>query len=74
MYAGVLIPISLLPTLFGLTGVIYLVGALVLGVGFLLPTLLMLLRGPDEKLAWRTFFASIAYLPLLLILMVIDKI
>jgi heme o synthase len=74
MYAAVLIPISLLPTLFGLTGVIYSVGALVLGVGFLLPTVVMLVRGPNEKLAWKTFAASIIYLPLLLILMVIDKI
>jgi protoheme IX farnesyltransferase len=72
-YAAVLIPISLLPTVFGLTGMIYLVGALILGVAFLIPTILMLRRGPNEKFAWRTFFASIAYLPLLLILMVIDK-
>jgi heme o synthase len=74
LYAAVLIPISLLPTAFGLTGMIYLVGALVLGFAFLLPTILMLLKGPSEKFAWRTFAASIAYLPLLLILMVIDKI
>ena len=73
-YAAVLIPISLLPTIFGLTGQIYLAGALVLGVAFLLPTVLMLTRGPNEKFAWRTFVASIAYLPLLLILMVIDKV
>ncbi|HEX6063318.1 MAG TPA: heme o synthase [Longimicrobiales bacterium] len=73
-YAAVLIPISLLPTAFGLTGQIYLAGALVLGVAFLLPTVLMLTRGPNEKFAWRTFVASIAYLPLLLILMVIDKV
>jgi protoheme IX farnesyltransferase len=73
-YAAVLIPISLLPTVFGLTGQIYLAGALVLGVAFLLPTVLMLTRGPNEKFAWRTFVASIAYLPLLLILMVIDKV
>lgn len=74
LYAAVLIPISALPTVFGLTGVIYLVGALVLGVAFLLPTILMLVRGPNEKFAWRTFAASIIYLPLLLVLMVIDKI
>lgn len=73
-YAAVLIPISLLPTVFGLAGQIYLAGALVLGVAFLLPTVLMLTRGPNEKFAWRTFVASIAYLPLLLILMVIDKV
>lgn len=74
VYAAVLIPISLLPSLFGLTGLIYTVGAVLLGVGFLLPTIVMLVRGPNEKLAWKTFFASIIYLPLLLVLMVIDKI
>lgn len=73
LFAAVLIPISLLPTLFGLTGMIYLVGALILGLAFLAPTILMLLRGPNETFAWRTFAASIIYLPLLLILMVIDK-
>jgi protoheme IX farnesyltransferase len=74
LYAAVLIPISMLPTAFGLTGMVYLVGALILGVAFLFPTLLMVLRGPNNKFAWRTFIASIAYLPLLLFLMVIDKV
>jgi protoheme IX farnesyltransferase len=74
LYAALLIPISLLPTVFGLAGMIYLVGALILGLGFLAPTILMLLRGPSEQIAWRTFFASIMYLPLLLFLMVIDKV
>jgi protoheme IX farnesyltransferase len=74
LYTAALIPISLLPTVFGLTGIVYLVGAVVLGVGFLLPTILMLMRGPSEKFAWRTFIASIVYLPTLLLLMVIDKI
>jgi protoheme IX farnesyltransferase len=74
LYTAVLIPISILPTAFGLTGMIYLVGALVLGIAFLFPTLLMVFRGPNNKFAWRTFIASIAYLPLLLLLMVIDKV
>src|SRR5688500_12052456 len=69
LYTAVLIPISILPTAFGLTGMIYLVGALVLGIAFLFPTLLMVFRGPNNKFAWRTFIASIAYLPLLLFLM-----
>ena len=73
LYTAALIPISLLPTFFGLTGTVYLVGAVILGVAFLMPTILMLLRGPNEKFAWRTFAASIAYLPILLLLMVIDK-
>ena len=74
LYTAVLIPISILPTAFGLTGMIYLVGALILGVAFLLPTLLMLSRGPSNKFAWKTFIESIAYLPLLILLMVIDKV
>lgn len=74
LYTAALLPVSLLPTAFGLTGMIYLVGALILGIVFLLPTILMIVRGPNEQFAWRTFGVSIAYLPLLLILMVIDKI
>jgi protoheme IX farnesyltransferase len=74
LFAALLIPISILPTVLGLTGEIYLVGALILGLAFLLPTILMLVRGPNERFAWRTFAASVIYLPLLIILMVIDKV
>ncbi len=74
LWAAALLPISLLPTVFGLTGKIYSIGAVLLGLAFLLPTILMLTRGPSERFAWRIFVASIVYLPLLLVLMVIDKV
>lgn len=74
LFAAVLIPISVLPTLFGLTGTVYLVGALILGIGFLAPTIVMQRRGSNEKLAWRIFTGSIVYLPVLLLLMVFDKV
>src|SRR5690606_32633604 len=74
LVAVMLIPVSILPTLFGLTGTLYLAGAVLLGIAMVVPAALMLVRGPNETFAWRTFAASIAYLPLLLVLMVVDKV
>jgi heme o synthase len=73
MFTAALIPISVLPTLLGVAGDIYLVGAVVLGLGFLALTTSML-RKPNERIAWRIFTGSIIYLPILLLLMVVDKI
>ena len=72
LYAITLLPVSLLPTLLGLTGTVYFFGALVLGLGYAGMSLL-LMREPSEKPARRLFFTSISYLPLLLALMVADK-
>ena len=74
LFAAALLPISVLPSVFGLTGFIYLAGAIILGAGFLILTFEMMRRGPSEKIAWRVFFGSIIYLPLLLLLMVLDKV
>jgi protoheme IX farnesyltransferase len=68
-----LVPASLLPVLLGMAGTLYLVGALVLGGGFLVLAL---------RLAWscevaharRVFLASIVYLPVLLGLLVLDRV
>jgi protoheme IX farnesyltransferase len=68
-----LIPISILPTLLGVAGNIYLIGSIALGVGFLILTTGML-RQPSERVAWRIFTGSIIYLPILLLLMVADKV
>ena len=73
LFTALLIPISMLPTLLGMAGQIYLIGAITLGLGFLLLTTGML-RKPTEKVAWRIFTGSIVYLPLLLLLMVADKV
>ena len=68
---GLLI-VSLLPFLFRLAGPVYLAGALLLGVAFLIAAV-QFSRDLSRPHARRLFFVSILYLPLLLGLMVIDK-
>jgi protoheme IX farnesyltransferase len=68
-----LILASLWPAIFGLTGVVYLIGALLLGIVFL-GFALMFARALNVARARQLFFVSIVYLPLLLVLMVLDKV
>ncbi len=73
LYTVALVLVSLLTTVLGLTGAIYFFGALTLGLGFLaLGLALAVGRGGHQ--ARRLFFGSVIYLPVLLILMVIDKV
>jgi protoheme IX farnesyltransferase len=67
-----LLPISLCPYLFGMTGVIYLAGALILGLAFLWFAI-QFARHLTIPRARQLFYASILYLPLLLTVMVLDK-
>jgi len=64
---------SLMPAFFGLAGVIYFAGALLLGSIFLGFALLFARTLTIER-ARQLFFVSITYLPLLLGLMVLDKV
>ena len=68
-----LLPVSLAPFAFGLTGPWYLAGALVLGGAFFWCAL-QFARHLSIPRAKQLFFASILYLPLLLVVMVLDKI
>jgi protoheme IX farnesyltransferase len=68
-----LLPISLCPYLFQLAGPIYLFGALALGLAYLWFAI-QFSRHLTVPRARHLFFASILYLPLLLGLMVFDKI
>jgi protoheme IX farnesyltransferase len=68
-----LLPISLCPFVFKLTGPIYLAGALILGLTFLWFAI-QFSRQLTLPRARQLFFISILYLPLLLIVMVLDKI
>ncbi len=68
-----LLPISLCPFLFHLTGTVYLVGALTLGLVFLWFAI-RFARQLTVPRARQLFFVSILYLPLLLGMMVLDKI
>jgi protoheme IX farnesyltransferase len=67
-----LLPVSLCPFLFKLTGPIYLAGALLLGLIFLWFAI-QFARKLTIPSARKLFFASILYLPLLLAIMVLDK-
>jgi protoheme IX farnesyltransferase len=72
-HTALLLVVSLLPSLFGLTGRLYLAGATVLGGAFLALGMALALQRTDQR-AWRLFFGSVAYLPALLLLMVFDKV
>ena len=71
-FALLLVPVSLLPTLFGVSGRAYLAGALALGLAYAALGLALLIHRNNRR-AWRLFFASVVYLPALLLLMVLDK-
>ena len=64
---------SLCPVIFHVAGIIYLAGALILGAAFFCSAVLFS-RGLTLQRARRLFLVSIIYLPLLLGLMVLDKV
>ncbi len=74
-YSVILIPLSTLPSLFGMAGKIYLVGAVVLGIslfyfGARLAFLKMPVNSPRSKMMARQVLqATVIYLPLLFALM-----
>lgn len=83
LFCFALIPMSLLAAVVGLTGYFYVVGALLLGIMFLVFGLLFARsagRSTNAEIAQsnpfsrRIFFASLLYLPALLFLMTIDKV
>ena len=71
-YGVLLLVVSLIPAEVGLVGAGYAVIAAVLGAAFL-AFILLLAAAPSEARAVRVFLGSIAYLPLLLLVMVADK-
>lgn len=71
-YAVALLLVGLLPTVLGMTGTPYFVGAFLLGGGFLALGVAFLLRR-DARRARLLFFGSVLYLPLILVLMAVDK-
>jgi protoheme IX farnesyltransferase len=73
IYSAALVPFSLAPTLIGLTGTAYFIGAFALTAIFLaLSVKFALSRSVAD--ARRLFFGSIIYLPLLWILMIADRV
>jgi heme o synthase len=72
IYTLMLLPVSLLPVALGMAGKIYLYGAIVLGLLFLY-TSLRAAFSMSRQSARRLLLASVLYLPLLFILMVLNK-
>lgn len=70
--AALLLPISLFPSFLSMTGTLYLVGATLLGLWYAWSGL-RVVRERTRVNARRVLLASIAYLPLLYILMLIDR-
>lgn len=72
VYTLMLLPVSLLPTALGISGKIYFYGAIVLGLGFLYSSVRAAFSLSRQE-ARRLLLASVIYLPLLFVLMVIDR-
>jgi heme o synthase len=68
-----LLAVSLLPTLVGLAGPVYFMGALLLGVAFATLGVLQALE-PTPLAARRVLYASLLYLPAVLTLLALDKV
>lgn len=73
IYSVLLIPISLLPKWMGMTGTIYLVGALTLGLWFLYSGIRVSLDRTKLR-ARKVLLTSVVYLPVLYALMVLDPV
>ena len=71
LYTLMLLAVSLLPFVTGMSGGIYLVGALALGLRFL-QYAVRLLRGDDRRVALNTFKYSITYLMALFVVLLVD--
>jgi len=71
-YTLMLLPVSLLPTALGISGKVYFYGAIVLGLLFLYSSIRAAFSQSRQQ-ARRLLLASVLYLPLLFILMVLDR-
>lgn len=76
LYAAALVPLSLLPSILGLTGAVYFGGALLLGLAYLAASFgfgAALKGGGADRGARRLMLVSILYFPALLAVMVLDR-
>ncbi len=71
LYTIILVAATLIPFVMGMSGLIYLLGAVLLGAGFLY-YVIKLYRGYSDALAKSTFTYSINYLMLLFAMLLID--
>jgi protoheme IX farnesyltransferase len=72
-HTAALLAVSLLPTLLGLAGPVYFIIAFMLGLGFLVSGIRLALE-PTLPRARTLLFASLVYLPVLLLVMALDRV
>jgi protoheme IX farnesyltransferase len=72
VYTVLLLPVSLLPTALGISGKVYFFGAIVLGLLFLYRSVRAAFSKSRQE-ARRLLLASVIYLPLLFVLMVLNR-
>ena len=81
-YSIALVPVSLLPAFAGMTGLASMAGAIILSLAFLSISVMLsrhagnpqtIIGGKFNSYSRRLFFASLVYLPSLLLLIALDK-
>lgn len=72
LYTVLLLLVTLLPYLAGMSGLIYLVSALILGLMFLNYAIKIYKNPGNNRIAWKTFMFSVNYLMLLFAALLID--
>lgn len=72
-HTAALLAVSLLPTLLGLAGPVYFIIAFILGIGFLVSGIKLALESTIPR-ARKLLFASLIYLPALLLVMALDRV
>ena len=72
LYTVLLFVVTLLPYLTGMSGIIYLVTAVVLGLVFLVYAIKTCLEPDNPKIAFKTFLYSVNYLMVLFVSLLVD--
>ncbi len=72
LYTALLFVVTLLPYLTGMSGVIYLLSAVVLGVGFMAHAIKICREPENPKIAFSTFMYSVNYLMILFMSLLVD--
>jgi protoheme IX farnesyltransferase len=73
LYTGFLIPVSMLPWVVNMSGIVSMILAASFGILILIPSI-RLHQSLEMKYAKQVMFYSFAYLPLLLLIYFIDKV
>jgi len=72
LYTVILFIVTLMPYLVGMSALIYLIGAVLLGIGFLYYAVQMIRHPDDMELPMKTFGFSINYLMILFVILLVD--